>query len=241
MICFAQSICANKIANNKPDPFPIIVQNGLSFYDLNKNEKLDLYEDYRLSISERTQDLLKKLSIDEESNLLFGIGMHGFDTKTFTFLVNADLGRVPGAAGGTFEIKRLGIKSVIVVDGPAGLRINPKRNNSKNTFFATAFPVGAALASTWNTNLIEAVGKAIGSEVREYGVDVLLGPGMNIHRNPLCGRNFEYYSEDPLLSGKIADAMVNGIQSIGVGTSIKHYLANNQGRNLSIPTLVNEP
>jgi beta-glucosidase len=210
---------------------PIVTVNGFTFSDFNQNGALDKYEDYRLPMEDRIQDLLKKLTDEEKANLLVGIGMPGFDPIKFQFNPEADLGKVPGAAGGTFEIKRLGLASVIVADGPAGLRINPKRDKDSNTYYATAFPVGTALASTWNTELINSVGKAMGNEVKEYGVDVILGPGMNIHRNPLCGRNFEYYSEDPLLTGKIAAAMVNGIQSNGVGTSVKHFAANNQERN----------
>lgn len=208
-----------------------ITLNGFTFKDLNKNGKLDKYEDYRLPISARIKDLLSKMNDDEKASLLLGIGMPGFNTTTFTFNPGADLGKVPGAAGGTFEIKRLGIPTVVVADGPAGLRINPARDNDTNTYYATAFPVGTALASTWNTELITSVGNAMGNEVKEYGVDVLLGPGMNIHRSPLCGRNFEYYSEDPFLTGKIAAAMVNGIEANGVGTSIKHFAVNNQERN----------
>jgi len=210
---------------------PILTIDGFTFTDLNNNGKLDKYEDYRLPISDRVQDLLSKMTIEEKANMLVGIGMPGFDPVKFTFNPQADLGKVPGAAGGTLEIKRLGIPSAIVSDGPAGLRINPKRDKDTSTYYATAFPVGTALASTWNTELINNVGKAMGNEVKEYGVDVILGPGMNIHRNPLCGRNFEYYSEDPLLTGKISAAMVNGIQSNGVGTSVKHFAANNQERN----------
>ncbi len=210
---------------------PIITVNGLDFKDLNNNGKLDKYEDYRLPIADRVQDLLNKLTDEEKTSLLVGMGMPGFDTTTFTFTPGADKGKVAGAAGGTNAIKRLGIPQIIVSDGPAGIRINPTRDNDTNTYYATAFPVGTALASTWNEVLINNVGKAMGNEVKEYGVDVLLGPGMNIHRNPLCGRNFEYYSEDPFLTGKIAAAMVNGVQSKGVGTSIKHFAANNQERN----------
>ncbi|RVT75731.1 beta-glucosidase [Flavobacterium sufflavum] len=220
-----------KTENSKIEKNPIITINGFTFTDLNRNGKLDIYEDYRLAVEDRIQDLINKMTDEEKASMLIGIGMPGFDVNTFTFIPGADKGKVPGEAGGTYEIKRLGIPAVIVSDGPAGLRINPTRDNDTNTYYATAFPVGTALASTWNEELINNVGKAMGNEVKEYGVDVLLGPGMNIHRNPLCGRNFEYYSEDPLLSGSIAAAMVNGIQSNGVGTSIKHFAANNQERN----------
>jgi beta-glucosidase len=216
---------------NPIEEYPIITIDGFTFSDLNKNGKLDKYEDYRLPINDRIQDLISKMTDDEKANMLIGIGMPGFDVKTFKFTTEGFQGKVPGAAGGTYDLKRLGIPTVVVSDGPAGLRINPKRNNDTKTYYATAFPVGTALASTWNTELIKTVGKAMGNEVKEYGVDVLLGPGMNIHRNPLCGRNFEYYSEDPLLTGKISAAIVNGIQSNGVGTSVKHYAANNQERN----------
>ena len=219
----------------------LLTINGFTFRDYNKNGELDIYEDYRLPIKDRVQDLIKKLTNEEKASLLIGLGMPGFDPSTATFVPNADKGKVAGAAGGTTAIPRLGLPSIIVSDGPAGLRINPKRDNDSKTYYATAFPVGTALASTWNENLLKAVGEAMGNEVKEYGVDVLLGPGMNIHRNPLCGRNFEYFSEDPLISGKTAAAIVNGIQSKGVGTSIKHFAANNQERNrMSISANISE-
>ena len=239
LICFLITTFLH--GKNTSKEFPILNIDGLKFEDLNRNGELDIYEDYRLPMEMRVKDLLSKLTTEEKTKLVNGIGMPGFDAEKMQFTPGAYQGKVPGAAGGTFAVERLGIPNVIVADGPAGLRINPKRNEVTDTFYATAFPVGTALASSWNKELIYEVGKAIGVEVKEYGVDVLLGPGMNIHRNPLCGRNFEYYSEDPYLTGKIAAAMVNGIQFNGVGTSLKHFAANNQETNrMGLNVLVSE-
>ena len=175
-------------------------------------------------------EVLKAMTLEEKAMLVVG-GNRRIESSTDNGMIGGHAQRVPGAAGTTQAIPRLGIPSTVLTDGPAGVRINPRRDNDSNTYFCTGFPVGTALACTWNTSLVEEVGKCIGNEVLEYGCDVLLAPGMNIHRSPLCGRNFEYYSEDPYVTGKIAAAYVRGIQSQGVGTSVKHFAGNSQETN----------
>ncbi|MEY8760425.1 glycoside hydrolase family 3 N-terminal domain-containing protein [Chryseobacterium tongliaoense] len=219
---------------------PTVTVDRKTFKDLNKNGKLDVWEDTRHPVDKRIDAIIKQMTNEEKVNLLIGTGMPGIEVLTGP-VGDSKQGLVPGAAGGTANFDRFGIPATVVADGPAGLRIAPTRENDSKTYYATAFPVGTALASTWNKTLLEQVGKAMGNEVKEYGVDVLLAPALNIQRNPLNGRNFEYYSEDPLISGKTAAAIVNGIQSQGVGTSIKHFAANNEETNrLTINAHVSE-
>lgn len=175
--------------------------------------------------ADNIDEVMKAMTLEEKATLLVGGENNFFGDNA---VVGGSAETVPGAAGTTAAIPRLGIPSTILTDGPAGVRINPTRKGNPDTYYATGFPIGTAIASTWNTALAEEIGRAIGKEVKEYHCDVILGPGMNLHRNPLCGRNFEYYSEDPVVTGKIAAAYVRGVQSEGAGTSIKHFAVNSQ-------------
>lgn len=152
-------------------------------------------------VEARVEALLAEMTLEEKVRLLAG----------------QDFWSLP-------SIERLGIPSLVVADGPTGLR-------STNSDPSTVFPVGVALAASWDRELVASVGAAIGREAIAHGVDVLLAPGVNIQRTPLGGRNFEYYSEDPMLAGEIGAAYVDGVQSESVGTSLKHYAANNQEHN----------
>ncbi|XAW87382.1 glycoside hydrolase family 3 C-terminal domain-containing protein [Vibrio sp. CDRSL-10 TSBA] len=191
----------------------------------------------------KAESMVKKLSLSEKLDILSGPGM---DLTTYEGqdAINLDESKdVSGVAGYINGVKnrKLDIPAIKLADGPAGLRINPTRDNDDSTYYATAWPIGSLLASTWDTRLVEQVGQAEGNEVKEYGVDFLLAPGMNIQRNPLLGRNFEYYSEDPIVSGHIAAAMVNGLQSNHIGATIKHFVANNAETNRFFNDTIADP
>ena len=174
--------------------------------------------------ADNIEQVMQAMTLEDKINLLVGVNDEDFEDGT----AGHQKQFVAGAAGVTCANTRLGIPSTLFCDGPAGVHIDSVREGTARRFFATGFPVASCLASTWNTALVEEVGRAIGDETLEYGCDIVLGPGMNIHRNPLCGRNFEYYSEDPYITGVIGSAMVKGIQSKGVGACPKHYAVNSQ-------------
>ena len=202
------------------------------------------------------QEIMAKMTLEQKAHLIIGTGMsndlpdsimkklglpgNGVGEK-YSQMVARIKKYLPGAAGFTSEYPEISITSQVLSDGPAGLRIQPKRQGEEKTYYCTAFPIATVLASTWDTELVYKVGQAMGSEVKEYGSDILLAPALNIQRDPLCGRNFEYYSEDPLIAGKMAAAMVNGVQSNQAGTSIKHFAANNSETNrMSVNTIVSQ-
>ena len=203
-------------------------------------------------------EFVAQFSLEELSELIVG----NYIKEGFEDIVFSSAMHVPGAAAETtsrFEYKRR-IPPLVMADGPAGLRLQPHfkatRNGDllrggemfgliRNPFpedtpadaidyyqYCTMIPGATALASSWNLDLIEQLGRLVGEEMEEYGVHLWLAPGMNIHRNPLCGRNFEYYSEDPLVTGLCAAADTKGVQSVdGKGVTIKHFACNNQEEN----------
>ena len=142
----------------------------------------------------------------------------------------------------TTPVERIGLPSIRVADGPHGVRRTPDSTTmSFGAHDATCFPTAASLAATWNVDLAREVGQAIAEEAIALGVDVVLGPGVNMKRSPLCGRNFEYFSEDPVVAGELAAAWIDGVQAHGVGTSLKHFAVNNQEtRRMSVSAEVDE-
>ena len=178
------------------------------------------------------EELLASLSVEEMSYIVEGLGWGGGSEP----VVGAQANSVKGAAGETTSryYETRAIPNTVLADGPAGIRITQSYTENGTTYYqyCTAFPIGTLIAQSWDKDVAKQFGEAIGEEMLEMGVTLWLAPGMNIHRNPLCGRNFEYYSEDPLLTGITAAATTLGVQSHeGIGVTIKHYAGNNQEDN----------
>ena len=170
--------------------------------------------------ADNIDEVVSAMTLEEKVHLVIGCGMSmGSDTK------------FPGTAGRTYDIPRLGIPSAYLADGPHRLAMAAKREFDSRTYHATEFPSSTTVAATFNPDAAHKVGRTLGTEVKDYGLDVLLAPGVNLMRNVLCGRNHEYYSEDPVLTGKMAAAYINGIQSRGTGTCLKHFAVNNRNNN----------
>ena len=165
-------------------------------------------------------EVIGQMTLEEKVHRVIGCGMSMGDDVKF-----------PGTAGRTYDIPRLGIPSVYLADGPHRLAMAVKRDFDSHFYYATEFPSGTTVAATFDPNAAFQVGAALGEEVKDYGMDVLLAPGANLMRNALCGRNHEYCSEDPVVTGKIAAGYINGVQSQGTGTCLKHFAVNNQETN----------
>lgn len=187
----------------------------------------------------QAEAMVARLTLAEKLDLLSG---PGYGSADGAINVKQDVAGVAGYINGVLRsADGIDIPALKLADGPAGLRISANRDGDSASYHATAWPIGTLLASSWDVNLVRSVGEAMGDEMRQYGVDILLAPGMNIQRNPLNGRNFEYYSEDPLLTGKMGAAIVNGVESNGVGTTIKHFFGNNSETNRNQINDIGEP
>ncbi len=166
-------------------------------------------------------DLIKKMNLEEKASLCVG-----------------------GSYWKSKGIERLGIPEIVMSDGPHGLRfskLDPKKLGLNDSEVSTCFPTGATIANTWNKELVYKLGKALGLEARSKGINIILGPAINIKRSPLCGRNFEYFSEDPYLTGILGSMYVNGVQSENVGVCVKHFACNNQeNRRMTVNVVVDE-
>ena len=166
-------------------------------------------------------DLIKKMTLEEKASLCVG-----------------------GSYWKSKGIERLGISEIVMSDGPHGLRfskLDPKKLGLNDSEVSTCFPTGATIANTWNKELVYKLGKALGLEARSKGINIILGPAINIKRSPLCGRNFEYFSEDPYLTGILGSMYVNGVQSENVGVCVKHFACNNQeNRRMTVNVVVDE-
>lgn len=170
--------------------------------------------------ADNIDEVVASMTLEEKCHFVLGTGM-GFNREV----------KFPGTAGASYAIPRLGIPAIYCADSQQGLRMSAHRDFDHRDYYPTDFVASMTLASTWDTQAAFAIGQGIGNEVKEFGLDWILAPSMNLMRNPLCGRNHEYYSEDPLLSGLIAAGYVRGIQSEGTAACLKHFAGNSQETN----------
>jgi beta-glucosidase len=193
-----------------------------------QDSQLPDYKNENKSLEERAQDLVSRMTLQEKIAVTVGDGRFlpseqlKMEEVTEQYIANRN---------SKMLIPRLGMKTTSLTDGPCGINKHAPKEGIKEPLYTTSFPTPTCIAATWNLDLMEEVGKAFGNELLEYDYDLVLMPALNLHRDPKCGRNFEYYSEDPLLSGKMAAIMVKGLQANGVGATLKHFLANNQESN----------
>lgn len=170
--------------------------------------------------TDNIDEVISQMTLEEKVHMVIGCGMAMGDGVKF-----------PGTAGRTYDIPRLGIPSAYLADGPHRLAMSTRRDFDSRFYYTTEFPSATTVAATFDPEAAFQVGAALGEELKDYGLDVLLAPGVNLMRNSLCGRNHEYYSEDPLVTGKIAAGYIRGVQSNQIGTCIKHFAVNNQETN----------
>lgn len=226
-----KNICKSNYKINEIKP--IIKQryeNIVPTLTLQKNKIKTGTDIYCKEISKEARKIANKLSLEELCNIV--CGAHKDNKEEIKFYESV----IPGAAGETTSILRgkYGITNLIFADGPAGVKLKKEYlyDNKKAYQYCTAMPIGTLLAQTWNENILQEVGFCIGGEMDEFGISIWLAPGMNIHRDPLCGRNFEYFSEDPLLTGIIGANIIMGLQrNKGVGATVKHFACNNTEKN----------
>ena len=171
--------------------------------------------------SEQAREILQKLTVKEKLDLTTGIDYWH-----------------------TLEVKEKGLNNIVFADGPHGVRKENEDDEAvalKASYPATAFPPAVCMSSTWNLKLIKKLGEELAKQTKDQGIDIILGPGTNIKRNALCGRNFEYFSEDPYIAGKLARSYIEGVQSMHAGACVKHFAANNQERlRQSISAVIDE-
>ncbi|MCG6186331.1 beta-glucosidase [Maribellus maritimus] len=178
---------------------------------------------------DNAKEIISAMTTEEKIGLTVGDGK--FLPKEKPEKIEQGTGVIIANQEANVVIPRLGVKKTVLTDGPSGINRDPHPEGATEYTYTTSFPTSTCIASAWNTELTKKIGEAFGDELLEYGYDVILMPAMNLHRDPKCGRNFEYYSEDPLLSGKLAASMVQGLQSKGIGSTLKHFVGNNQETN----------